>query len=120
MTDMPGSVRTAKPRQNPWPGCRSSEPRLTFGPLAEQRQPCQSLHLIGVGLIGARQAFLGIHELYGSRTDELVCEPRRVAQKILDRDRPLRRHKLDASVAFDRDLRIGKGGHIFRERIGEE
>jgi hypothetical protein len=41
-----------------------------------------------------------------------------VAQKILDRDRPLRRHKLDASVAFDRDLRIGKGGHIFRERIG--
>jgi hypothetical protein len=34
--------------------------------------------------------------------------------------RPLRRHEFDPAIALDRDLRIGKSRHVFRERIGEE
>jgi hypothetical protein len=88
--------------------------------LAEQREAREPFRLLGIGLVGARQVLLGVHALHGARTDELVCQAGCVAQKILDRDRPLRRHELDAAIALNCNLRIGEGRHVFCRRIGEE
>ena len=54
------------------------------------------------------------------RPGEAIGQPRCVPHEVLDGDRPLERRKIELVAVDDADLRVGEGGDVFRDRIGDE
>ena len=87
--------------------------------LLEERQLGDFSDKLGVGEI-AEQPRLAVETLHGRFAGKLVCQSRRMAQQILDRDRPFGWDQFEFPVLLDADLRVGEFRQVLRHGVGDE
>ncbi len=88
--------------------------------LTHQRQARDQCGVFGVADLAAAHPRPLVKLLHQAVAGMLVGDARGVPQQILDRDRPLWRHKLKLAVVFDADFLVGKFRNVFGNRIVEQ
>ena len=87
--------------------------------LLHQRKFCSSIDELGVSQIGVEEIGLRVELSHSVGAIETIREARRVAQQILDGDRPLERFERELRLAglVDADFHVGKRRNVFCDGI---